>query len=407
MIEECRGLKKTGDTQNKGAEDSDTSYELAPTFKSVEPDISYGLAQLSQTIEPDVSYELAQLFETPDLDMGCDLAQPFKSIDPDVGYKLAHPFETVESDVSYEMVQLFGTIEHDDNYDLAQLFEASEPDMDYGLQLFETVDTYENDVESSLKTTISRDLATTKDIEGSGMDQCKLISKCDVMSIGGEFVEDCLGGQQSDNPLAFDQEVEKKTVMEVKIIADADGPENMSMRIMKMSGLEERLETEKPAVDVKRYEDKDLVRAENWVAGSGIGIDMREWNADLGLFPLLLFTLVSMCARACCSRCNCSSFTQLIYDVFITGCPFVFGLFGRVKEGLHSLVGIWIRLSLSCGAFPTKPTKPFYTPLMLSYSGRRRDERRTKALENGGGGPDIERGRRSTIYYIDKVDQKA
>ncbi|GBG86198.1 hypothetical protein CBR_g41102 [Chara braunii] len=204
MIEECRGLKKTGDTQNKGAEDSDTSYELAPAFKCVEPDISYELAQLSETIKPDVSYELALLFETPDLDMGCELAQPFESVDPDVGYKLAHPFETVESDVSYERVQLFGTIEHDDDYDLAQLFEASEPGIDYGLtqlletvepddryelaqlfetlesdvdydlaQLLETIDTSENDVGYSFK---SQKLVTMKDIGDFIVDQCTTVS---------------------------------------------------------------------------------------------------------------------------------------------------------------------------------------------------------------------------------------
>ncbi|GBG92153.1 hypothetical protein CBR_g54504 [Chara braunii] len=221
-IEECGRLKKIGDTHSKGTGDSDTSYEFASAFKFVEPDIRYELAQLSETIEPDVSNELAQLF---------------------------------------------GTIEQDGDYDLAKLFEASESDIDYGLtQLFETVDKYKNNVENSLETTMSRNLATTKDIEGSRMDQCKLISKCDVMSIEGEFI-DCLGGQRSDNPLAFDQEGEERTMMEVKIIADADSPENKSMRIMKMSGLEERLEAEKPAVDVKRFEDKDLVKTENWIAG--------------------------------------------------------------------------------------------------------------------------------------------
>ncbi|GBG84367.1 hypothetical protein CBR_g38339 [Chara braunii] len=373
MIEECRGLKKIGDTQNKGAEDSDTSYELAPAFKSVEPDISYGLAQLSETIEPDVSYELAQLFETPDLDMGCEFAQPFESVDPDVGYKLTHPFETVESDVSYELVQLFGTIEHDDDYDLVQLFEASEPDMDYELQLFETVDTYENDVESSLTTTISRDLATMKDIEGSQMDQCKSISKCEVVSIGGEFVEDCLGSQESDNPLAFDQEEEERTVMEVKFIVNADRPENMSMRIMKISGLEERLEAGKPAVGVRRFEDKDLVGTENWVAGSGIVVEIRERNLELGF--LLLLTLVSSCTHAC-GRCCCSCFGQSVYNAFFTS--------GGIKGVLHSLVGVWIRLSLSCGAFSAKPS---YTPLILSLSGWRRDGRRTNALEDEDAGP--------------------
>ncbi|GBG79046.1 hypothetical protein CBR_g28760 [Chara braunii] len=229
IIEECERLKKTGDTHSKGAGDSDISYELTPAFKSVERDISYELDQLSETIEPNVSYELAQLF---------------------------------------------GTIEHDDDYDLAQLFEASKPDMDYGLtQLFETIDTYEIDVENFLKTTRSRNQAAAKDVEGSGMDQCKSLRKCDVVSIGGEFVEDCLGSQENDNPLAFDQEEEERTVMEVKFLVNTDSPKNMSMRIMKMSGLEELLEAEKPPVDVRRFEDRGLVGTGNSVAGSGIVVE--------------------------------------------------------------------------------------------------------------------------------------
>ncbi|GBG68720.1 hypothetical protein CBR_g3262 [Chara braunii] len=204
---------------------------------------------------------------------------------PDINYELAQLYETVGSDVGYELVQLFETMEHADDYDLAQLFEATESGIDYGLaQLFETVNTYENNVENSLETTMSRDLNTTKDIESSGIDGYKLISKCGVTSIGNEFVEDCLGSQESDSPLAFDQEDEERTVMEVKFIADADSPENMSMRIMKMSRLEERLEAENPAVDVRRFEDKDLVgtpATENWVAGSGIVVETQDWNVDL------------------------------------------------------------------------------------------------------------------------------
>ncbi|GBG64184.1 hypothetical protein CBR_g40884 [Chara braunii] len=155
----------------------DDIYGLVRLFETVESDGRYELAQLFETVESDVSYELTQLFENPDLDTSCKLAQPFESVDPDVGYKLAQFFETVESDVSNELAQLFGAIEHDDDYDLAQVFYAFEPDIDYGLtQLFEAVDKYENDVENSLKTTMGRNLATTKDIEDSRMDQCKLIS---------------------------------------------------------------------------------------------------------------------------------------------------------------------------------------------------------------------------------------
>ncbi|GBG75255.1 hypothetical protein CBR_g19889 [Chara braunii] len=208
----------------------------------------------------------------------CNLQLP--GISPcNISHELDQLSETIEPDVSYELAQLFGTIEHDDDYDLAQLFEASEPDIDFGLtQLFETIDTYENDVENFLKTTRSRNQAAAKDIEGSGMDQCKSISKCDMVSIEGEFVEDCLGSQESDNPLAFDQEEEERTVMEVKFIPNTDSPKNMSMRIMKMSGLEERLEAEKPVVDVRRFEDKGLIGTENWVPGSGIVVEKRDWN---------------------------------------------------------------------------------------------------------------------------------
>ncbi|GBG66529.1 hypothetical protein CBR_g63112 [Chara braunii] len=61
-IEECGRLKKIGDTLSKGAGDSDTSYEVAPAFKSIESYISYGKAQLFETVESDIGYGLTQLF---------------------------------------------------------------------------------------------------------------------------------------------------------------------------------------------------------------------------------------------------------------------------------------------------------------------------------------------------------
>ncbi|GBG82227.1 hypothetical protein CBR_g34511 [Chara braunii] len=282
MIEECRDLKKTSDTQNKGAEDSDTRYELAPAFKCAKPDISYELAQLSETIKPDVSYELAQLFETLDLDMGCELAQLFEYVDPDVGYKMAHPLETVESDVSYELVQLFGTIEHDDDYDLAQLFEASEPGIDYGLtqlletvepdddyelaqlfetlesdvgydlaQLLETIDTSGNDVGYSFK---SQNLVIMKDIGDFIMDRCTTVS------VEGELDGNLLEGQDNEIRLSSDQEGGGNAIVEVKFIEDADHLKSTSREFKELSELREEFQVKKTIID-----DNDSIKTGNWL----------------------------------------------------------------------------------------------------------------------------------------------